>query len=146
MSNLLLFAIIAKIAVRFENRTGISIRNAIIWTLMQLKRQVLQTRFVVWFGQSFVWGQCHKGAGVDEAEQLVEENSLVMEDEEIDNQENDRELLNAVEDTDNEEEHPISFTVHLQLTFIKLLKTVYTPITDISFQLIYCISINSSNR
>ena len=42
------------------------------------------------------------------------------------------------------QEFQITFTVRLQLAFIKILKTIYTPITDISFKLINCISINNT--
>ena len=51
-----------------------------------------------------------------------------------------------VPDDEENKLQPITLIVRLKLTFIVLLKSIYTPIAEISFQLVHCIAINSTSH
>ena len=78
---------------------------------------------------------------------IQEDKELLLGDIEIqlDLNEGEEDELEEVHDAESQTKN-ISFTFRLKLTFVELLKTIYTPVTYISFQLIYCISINGTKH
>ena len=162
LTNLLIFAILERILIWFGKKMGVTVSIvvvAITRLLTRFKMQVCQSRLIVWFRrringlQLFNFFNCdvHRlTRTVFHCAQSEEEDveRLVVEDWSMDGDEIVEETVSLENDGESKsnpvQEFQITFTVRLQLAFIKLLKTIYTPITDISFKLIHCISINNT--